>query len=185
MKNILIPIANGIEEIETSSIFSVLVRAGNTVRLSSIHQRLENDITLSRGMRIKADTLLANEDHKQYDMLIMPGGVNGAKNYNQSNRLIAILKERKEKQMLYAAICASPGLFLAPNKLLGQRATGYPTFKNNILRAGCQYENQSVIVDSNIITGRGAGDAIVFALKLVEILNGISKANEVQSGLLL
>lgn len=176
MKKVLIPIANGSEEIETSSIFSVLTRAGNSVKLASINQQLENYITLSRGIKIIPDILLSKEDHKKYDMIIMPGGVNGAKAYNRSNLLISILKERKKHRRYYAAMCATPSLFLAPNQLLIKKATGYPIFKNQMIQLGYQYVNKNVVIDNNIITGQGPKNAIEFSLKIVEILNGIRLA---------
>ena len=94
-----------------------------------------------------------------------------------------MLRYRKEKGLLYGGICATPGVFLAKNKLLSTKGTCFPTFMN--IENGYLYENKPYVIDRNVLTGRGAGDAMTYALNLVKIINGVNSYYNVKRGLLL
>lgn len=193
-KRILIPLVHGNEEIETITIFSILSRAGNTIHLVKCDDMNNNnlEVTLSRGLRIKTDNNLSNVINKYkrninncYDCIVLPGGLQGAINYNKSKTLINVLYERKYMNKLYGSICATPGMFLARNNLLHSIATCFPSFKEQLIKNGIQYKNEPFIIDNNIITGRSAGDALKFSLQIVKMLNGIEVSNKVKSSVLL
>jgi putative intracellular protease/amidase len=94
--------------------------------------------------------------------------------------------------MLYGAVCATPGLFMSPNKLLLNKSTGYPTFKENVISNGYEYDDSDVTIDEHcsnkvnyyLVTGRSPGDAMRYALELVNILNGSEKMEEVKKAIL-
>ena len=199
-KRILMPLVHGNEEIETITIFSILSRAGNILHLvkcdddnnNNIHHNNSLEVTLSRGLRIKTNNTLNNiikhnniNINTYYDCIVLPGGLQGALNYNKSKTLINILHQRKHLNKLYASICATPGVFLAKNNLLHSTATCYPSFKSNLLSYGINYINSPYIIDNNILTGRSAGDALKFSLQLVTLLNGEAVSTKVQSTVLL
>ena len=96
-----------------------------------------------------------------------------------------MLRYRKEKGLLYGGICATPGVFLAKNKLLSTKGTCFPTFMNIVMENGYLYENKPYVIDRNVLTGRGAGDAMTYALNLVKIINGVNSYYNVKRGLLL
>jgi 4-methyl-5(b-hydroxyethyl)-thiazole monophosphate biosynthesis len=191
------PLVHGNEEIETITIFSILSRAGNILHLVKCDNDNNNnnnrsEVTLSRGLRIKTNNTLHNiikynniNIYTYNDCIVLPGGLQGAINYNKSKTLINILHQRKHLNKLYASICATPGVFLAKNNLLHSIATCYPSFKSNLLSHGIKYINAPYIIDNNIITGRSAGDALKFSLQLITLLNGDAVSTSVKSTVLL
>lgn len=106
-----------------------------------------------------ADSDFEDEDHKTYEIVILPGGLKGAvrtqfilkiqENFGKSQKLKEVISERIKEKLLYGAICATPALYLAPNKLLLKKATCYPTLSKNIINYGYEYENLPYYIDEN------------------------------------
>lgn len=178
-KKVLVPIADGIEELEAVAIIDVLRRAGADVTAASVmDSRLE--VKASRGVKLTADELMTNCSNKVYDMIALPGGIPGAEHLRDSKELIRLLKEQQEAGRLIGAICASPAVVLLPHGLLaGRKATCHPGRVRAFDGTGTEAVDSRVVVDGNIVTSRGPGTAIEFALKLVELLFGKDKAQEV------
>jgi 4-methyl-5(b-hydroxyethyl)-thiazole monophosphate biosynthesis len=177
-KNVLVPIANGIEEIEAVTIIDVLRRAGVGVRVTSIEDR---EITAANGVKLVADSSFVDEVLEDYDGIILPGGTDGAKRFFAHTALTDAIKKYHQQKMLVGAICASPAVVLAGIGLLaGKKATCYPSFKQNLPN----YVDEPVVVDGSIVTSQGPGTAFCFALKLAEILAGEGIAREVKAGML-
>lgn len=180
LKKVLVPIADGCEEIETACIVDVLRRADADVTIASVG-RLQ--IAGSRGMKLVADRLISECVKDSYDLIVLPGGMPGAENLRDSNDLLELLNKQHQNQKLYAAICASPGVVLHHHGLIGQRkATAYPGFADNF--ENTEAIDSRVVVDGNCITSRGPGTAMKFSLKLVEILYGEQKAIEIAQAML-
>ncbi len=174
-KRVLVPIADGTEEIEAVCIIDTLRRAGAEVTVASVGKL---QVTASRGVKLVADALIADCTGKTYDCIALPGGMPGAEHLRDSAELIAMLKKQKAAGRLYGAICASPAVALQPHGLLaGIRATCYPSMRNK-LDPACACDER-VVVDGNCVTSQGPGTAIEFALKLVELLYGPQKTKEV------
>ncbi len=174
-KKVLVPIADGAEEIEAVCLIDTLRRAGAEVTVASVDKL---QVTASRGVKLVADALIADCTAQTYDCIALPGGMPGAEHLRDSVELIEMLKKQRAAGRLYAAICASPAVALHPHGLLeGVKATCYPGFRNKLDRAHASDER--VVVDGNCVTSQGPGTAIEFALKLVELLFGPTKAKEV------
>ena len=179
-KKVLVPVADGSEEIETACIVDVLRRAEADVTVASVNSL---QITASRGMKLVADQLISECVQNTYDLIVLPGGMPGAEHLRDSKELVEMLKRQQNDGRLYAAICASPAVVLHHHGLLAQRkATAYPGFAE-------QFENTEaidsrVVVDGNCITSRAPGTAMEFALKLVELLYGEQKAREIAQSML-
>ena len=174
-KRVLVPIADGTEEIEAVCIIDVLRRAGAEVVVASVG---EQTVACSRGVRIVADQLIGDCKAGAFDMIVLPGGVPGAQNLRDSADLTELLKKQAGAGALYGAICASPAVVLQAHGLLeNRRATSHPGFTDQ-LDPNDAIENR-VVVDGNCITSRGPGTALEFALTLVELLYGKKKAQEV------
>ena len=105
MPNVLVPIADGSEELEAMSIIDILRRAGASVTVASVDER---QITASRGTRLIADQLISECVDATYDLIALPGG-SGAEHLRDSKDLEKLLKRQQREGRLYAAICASPG----------------------------------------------------------------------------
>ena len=174
-KKVLVPIANGTEEIEAVCIIDVLRRAGASVTVASVD---ELQITASRGVKLVADTLIGDCLDQTYDLVVLPGGMPGAEHLRDSQELETILKRQREQEKYYGAICASPAVVLQHHGLLDQRlATSHPSFVDHL--ANTDAAESRVVVDGICVTSRGPGTALEFALKLVELLYGEEKAAEV------
>ena len=174
-KKVLVPIADGTEEIEAVCIIDVLRRAGSMVTVASVN---ELQVTASRGVKLVADKLIADCVAEKYDLIALPGGMPGAEHLRDSKELEAILRNQKEEERLYGAICAAPAVVLQHHGLLDQRrATCHPSFVQYL--ENTEIVESRVAVDGTCVTSRGPGTALEFALKLVELLYGGEKAKEV------
>ncbi len=179
-KTMLVPIADGTEEIEAACIIDTLRRAGIEVTVASVGAV---QVTASRGMKIVADVSIADCAGETYDCIALPGGMPGAEHLRDCAPLIATLKEQKDAGRLYAAICASPAVVLHPHGLLeGIRATCYPAMQSRLDPR--RVSPGRVVVDGNCVTSQGPATAIEFSLKLVELLVGPDKAKEVAQAML-
>jgi protein deglycase len=180
-KKVLVPIANGTEEIEAVCVIDVLRRAGALVTVASVET--VRDITCSRGVKIMADRVINECTHESYDLIALPGGMPGAEHLRDSQVLISMLKKQAQEGKFYAAICASPAVVLAHHKLLnGKKATCHPDFAAKLPDQSAVA--QRVVVDGNCITSRAPGTALEFSLKLVELLYGVQKSRELAQGML-
>jgi len=177
-KNVLVAIADGTEELEAVTIIDVLRRAKADVTVASVGSR---KITASRGVKLVADVVISDCVGKVYDLIALPGGMPGAKNLRDSNELTEILKVQASSGKLYAAICASPAVVLKHHGLLqNKKATCYPTLASALDNA----VDSKVVVDGNCITSQGPATALHFSLKLVELLFGKEKAQQVAQAML-
>ncbi|KAI4333583.1 hypothetical protein L6164_018370 [Bauhinia variegata] len=170
---ILVPIANGIEEMEAVIIIDFLRRAKANVVVASVGDKLE--IEASRKVKLEADVLLDEATKSSYDLIVLPGGLGGAQAFANSETLVSLLKKQRESNRYYGAICASPALVLEPHGLLkGKKATAFPAMCSK-LSDQSEAENR-VVVDGNLITSRGPGTSMEFALAIVEKLFGRKEA---------
>lgn len=181
MPEVLVPIANHVEDIETVTIIDVLRRAQINVTAASIHDY--KLIMAARGTKIEADCLLSDCIDRDWDLVVLPGGMPGAENLSAHQPLINLLRQQKRANKYYAAICASPAVVFAPHGLLDcNQATCYPTMQNKLpdtTRAA-----ETTVVDGNCITSQGPGTAMEFSLTLVELLIGNNKKMELADALL-
>jgi 4-methyl-5(b-hydroxyethyl)-thiazole monophosphate biosynthesis len=167
-KKVLVPIADGSEEIEAVCIIDVLRRAGARVTVASVDGL---QVTASRGVKLVADKLIEDCIETEYDLIALPGGIPGAEHLRDSDALTHLLKKQKKEDKLFAAICASPAVVLRHHGLLASlNATCHPFFADKIENSDSIASR--VVVDGNCITSQGPGTAIEFALKLVELLFG-------------
>jgi protein deglycase len=179
-KKVLVPIANGSEEIEAVCIIDTLRRAGAEVTVASVDKL---QVTASRGVKIVAEARIADCTGQTYDCIALPGGMPGAEHLRDSAELIEMLRKQKQAGRLYAAICAAPAVVLQHHKLIEKvRATCFPGMRNKLDPAYASDER--VVVDGNCVTSQGPATAVEFALKLVERLFGPAKAKEVAKAML-
>ena len=134
-KTVLVPVADGTEELEAVAIIDVLRRAGATVTVASVTGARQ--ITASRGVVIVADALIEACTNMEFDLVVLPGGIPGAEHLRDSAALIDILKRQRDKARLYGAICASPAVVLQHHGLLaGHQATCHPGFVDQLMQKG-------------------------------------------------
>ncbi|MBF0289601.1 MAG: DJ-1/PfpI family protein [SAR324 cluster bacterium] len=179
-KTVLVPIADGVEEIETVSVIDVLRRAGAVVTVASVGDGLQ--IKASRGVNLVADQHIRDCANQTYDLIAIPGGMPGAENLRDSPELTDLLKKQKQEQRYHAAICAAPAVVFQAHGLISGKATCHPNFANQLPNQ--DDINSRVVIDGMCVTSRGPGTALEFALKLVEILYGQHKMEEVADPML-
>ncbi len=179
-KTVLIPIADGTEELEAVTIIDVLRRAGAQVMVASVGAL---QITASRGVKLVADCSIADCQDTAFDLIALPGGMPGAEHLRDCELLIDMLKSQKQSGRLYAAICASPAVALAPHGLLDDKqATCYPSCADQLPDAS--KANLRVAIDGNCITSQGPGTALDFSIELVRQLFDNDKARQVAEPML-
>lgn len=176
--SVIVPLAQGCEEIEAITVIDILRRAGIAVVSAGLDRQ---PVRASRGTVLIPDTTLDDALKQSYDMLVLPGGQPGSDNLKADARLIALLDSMAKQDKFIAAICAAPSLLAAAGLLDGKRATSFPGLLDAYPRVMQQAD--AVVEDGKFITSRGPGTAMDFALILVERLVGMAKRKEVESGL--
>lgn len=179
MPSVLIPLAHGCEEMEAVIVMDILRRAGVEVVSAAL---MPGPVVCSRGTRLLADALLDEVLQQPFDMLVLPGGMPGSEHLKSDARVQTLLKQYATESLYVAAICAAPMALHAAGLLEGKRATSFPGVLDQ-LPGRHQYVEDAVVVDGNIITSRGPGTAMAFALTLVGLLCGEAKRQAVEEPL--
>ncbi|MEM7826958.1 MAG: DJ-1/PfpI family protein [Candidatus Aenigmatarchaeota archaeon] len=162
---VLIPLVDGFEEIEAITIIDVLRRAKIDVTVVGL---ITTVVEGSHNIKVIIDKRFSEINPEQFDALVLPGGSPGYINLANSNTILNLVKDFNQKKKIIGAICGAPIVLAKAGILEDKIATCYPGLENKIPRP----REGSVIVDKNIITSKGPGTAMSFALKLVEILAG-------------
>ena len=180
MKKVLVPLAEGCEELEAITIINLLRRAEIEVITASLSNPT---VKCSRGTPIVADKSLDEIYEDEFDMVVLPGGLPGADYLNSDQRIHKLLKKHNEKNKFIAAICAAPKVLASAGLLDNKKATCYPGAGDENQFENVSFTQASVVEDNNVITSRGPGTAMDFALSLIEKLAGKNKRDEVENGL--
>ncbi len=170
---VMVPLANGFEEIEALTIIDVLRRAGiQTDTIGVIGSFIES----KHGIRVMVDKRLNEVNEDNYDAIILPGGYPGYENLRKSKRVIEILKKFNSQNKLIGAICGAPSILAREGLLDDKKATIYPGMERELPHP----RDEPVIVDGNIVTSQGPGTAMKFALTLVKLLKGEKDAERLK-----
>jgi len=180
MACVLVPLAQGCEELEAITVVDLLRRAGIEVVTAGLD---DQPVCASRGTTLVPDMTLDAALQKDYDMVVLPGGLPGADHLRDDVRIIRLLVQMKEAEKYTAAICAAPRVLAKAGLLDGKRATSYPGALDADSVPGLDYVEQPVVTDGKVITSRSPGTAMDFALELIAILSGKQVRDEVEAGL--
>lgn len=180
MATVLVPLAPGCEELEAVTVIDLLRRAGITVVTAGLDDR---PVKASRGVTLIPDTTIDEALEQQYDMVVLPGGQPGADNLERDLRVREVLKKMNDSGRFVAAICAAPKVLAGMGLLRGRHATSYPGVLDKMNVPGLHYSAEAVVCDGKVITSRGPGTAMDFALTLIEQLAGADKRAEVERAL--
>ncbi len=177
--NILLPLAEGFEEVEAITIIDVLRRAGLALTTASLTD--DNMVAGSHNVVVQADALLKDLQPDCFDVIVLPGGGVGTDNLMKDSRIIETIQRFNSQEKYVCAICAAPTVLAAAGVLEGLKATCYPTCSEVL---GTSYAEAPVIVDNNIITSQGPGTAMLFSLILVHHFAGEESARSVAKAML-
>jgi 4-methyl-5(b-hydroxyethyl)-thiazole monophosphate biosynthesis len=180
MARVLIPLAEGCEELEAVTITDLLTRAGIEVVTAGLK---EGPVKASRGITLVPDTTLDNVIDQTFDMMVLPGGLPGADYLDADPRIHELLKRLDQQGKYTAAICAAPKVLAGAGLLDGRCATSYPGVLDNMDLPQVDVQLERVISDGRVITSRGPGTAMDFALELIEKLSGRQTREQVEEGL--
>ncbi len=181
MKKVLVPLAQGCEELEAVTIIDLLVRAGMDVVTASLDD--ERLIRASRGVQLIAQTTLSTVEADVFDLIVLPGGLPGADYLAQDSRLISMLKDVAERGGWVAAVCAAPKVLAFSGLLEGKKATSYPGVLEDMSVERMTIVNAAVVVDGRVVTSRGPGTVMDFTLTLIEEMEGAEVRKTVEAGL--
>lgn len=181
MSTVLVPIAEGFEEIEAVSIIDVMRRAGIEVIVGALNS--EMIVKGANGISIQCDCSIDGINADEIDMIVLPGGWGGTKALAQDINVQTLLKEMDTKGKPIGAICAAPFALDAAG-VLKEGYTCYPSVENEIKTAGFRGSENAVVETSNIMTSRGPGTAICFGLAIVKKLCGVETYESLRGGLL-
>ncbi len=175
----LVPLAEGFEEIEAITIIDICRRSGIDVSVAGV-----NGMTIKggQGIEVAADCLIDSIDINSFDMITLPGGLDGTLILSESENVQSILKQMKDQGKYIGAICAAP-LALHTADVLNKDFTCYPSIENQI-RIDGYHNDQTTVIDGKVMTSQGVGTAIDFALKIVRQLLGESSFRELKKNIL-
>jgi 4-methyl-5(b-hydroxyethyl)-thiazole monophosphate biosynthesis len=180
MARVLVPLADGCEELEAVTIIDLLRRAGIEVVTAGLS---DGPVTASRGVVLIPDRTLDAVLDEPFDMIVLPGGLPGADHLDADPRIHKLLQQMADDDRYTAAICAAPKVLLNAGLLDNRRATAYPGLIDKAATGSAQLTGAPVEVDGRVVTSRGPGTAMDFALALIEQLQGAAKRQEVESPL--
>jgi 4-methyl-5(b-hydroxyethyl)-thiazole monophosphate biosynthesis len=180
MSRVLVPLAQGFEEIEAVTVIDLLRRAGIQVHTAALDGP---QVTGSHGITVGADMALDAARVDDYDMLVLPGGMPGADHLKRDARVLALLRAFAAGGRYTAAICAAPGVLAHAGLLDGRAATSFPGFLGEDSAPGIRLRTEPVVIDGKVVTSRGPGTAMEFGLALIQLLEGRAAREQVQSRL--
>jgi 4-methyl-5(b-hydroxyethyl)-thiazole monophosphate biosynthesis len=178
MKTVLVLFAEGSEELEAISIVNILRRAEIAVTLAGLEP---GPLRGSRGTMLMPDTTLDEAMAHSYDMVVLPGGQPGTNNLKADPRVLKLMQKMAHQGKYVAAICAAPSVLASAGLLDGKQATCFPGALDNFPQV--KQRPSAVVEDGKLITSRGPGTAMDFALTLAERLVGEKKRRAVEAAL--
>ncbi|HNR30821.1 MAG TPA: DJ-1/PfpI family protein [Candidatus Hydrogenedentes bacterium] len=180
MPKVLVPLAQGCEELEAVTIIDLLRRANIQVVAAGL-----DDVPVkgSHGVVLTPDTTLDDALEQDFDMVVLPGGLPGSDNLGADPRIPAVLAKMVESGKFAGAICAAPRVLAKAGLLDGKKATAYPGFIDGGAFPKVKHTGGAVERDGKIITGRGPGTAMDFALAIIEALTDAKTRNAVEASL--
>jgi len=183
MKRVLVPFTEGVEEIEFVAVVDILRRAGIDVVMASLGGAA---VKGRSNIIITADAKLADVADEPWDMVVLPGGLPNAYLLRDDGNVKSVVKRLRSQRKTIAAICAAPTALAAYGITEGRNITSYPAMKEEIqkLSPSAIYCDDAVVEDDFLITSRGAGTAVEFALHLVTRLCGKEKSEEIRQSII-
>ena len=181
MPKIIVPIAEGCEEIEAVSIVDVLRRSGIEVVMASVKDDLH--VKGANGITFRCDVSFSSQMNEHFDMIVLPGGYDGVDVLSEDKNVQSMLKQMDADNKPIGAVCAAP-IALEFAGVLKEHFTCYPGAENRIRLEGFESDKYMVVEEKNIITSRGPGTSICFALEIVRRLQGEEAFNGLKNGLL-
>lgn len=179
MAKVLVFFAEGFEEIEALTVIDLVRRAGIDISMVSITG--SKQVTGSHGITVAMDETIFDVNFSEGQMIVLPGGMPGTRNLEANDDLMRNVDDYCSSGRYVAAICAAPTILGHRGLLVGKKACCYPGMEAQL--QGAEVTKDKVTVADKIITSRGLGTAIPFALKIVEMLIDKDTADNLASAI--
>ncbi len=180
MEKVVLFLADGFEEVEALTVVDVLRRGNVDVLTMSINNKIE--VIGKSGIKVFADNVFDKKTVLESKMIVLPGGGDGTENLKNSKDIIDIIKYFSDNGKNISAICAAPSVLGINGILKEYKAVCYPGFEKFL--EGAQIIDENVVCDRNIITSKGPGTAMDFALAILKALKGDETEKNVRAGLI-
>ena len=180
MARVLVPLAQGFEELEAVTVVDLLRRAGIEVVTAGL---VPGPVRASRGVLVVPDTTLDAVLTEPFDLVVLPGGREGAERLGADDRVRELLESTFQGGRYVAAICAAPRVLAEAGILAGKSATGFPGTLDGLEDRMSRRTSESVVTDGTVVTSRGPGTALEFSLELIRLLAGPARRDEVDAQL--
>ncbi len=178
MKKILVPLAEGCEEMEAVILIDTLRRAQFEVVAAGLKA---GPVTASRGVRLLPDTIIDQVQALDFDAIALPGGNRGVENLMADERVLTAIRALHGAGRWVCAVCAAPLVLQQAGVLEGRRVTCYPSAGEKLTVTRRLADR--VVVDDHLITSQGPGTSVAFALEIVRRLGGAELAERVSAGM--
>ena len=169
----------GYEEIEALAVVDILRRGNVEVTMVGVK---EKTVVGAHEISVNMDTTVEEINYEAFDMIVLPGGVPGVNHLMACESLMEALKQFKAQNKWIAAICAAPSILGQLGLLKGEEAICYPGYEEKLI--GCKVSTKQVVVSGKIVTAKGAGVALDFGYKLLEIIQGEGLSNKIRTGMI-
>jgi protein deglycase len=174
---ILMPLAEGFEEIEAIMVIDILRRAGIEVVIAGLKDGL---VEGAHKIKMLPDLCMDKISQNEFDGIVLPGGFPGFENLGNDDRVLKIVRQMDKAGKYIAAICGAPSVLIKAGILKGRKATVSPAGRAQVM-ACAKYMEDRVVVDGKLVTSQSPGTAMEFALKLVEVLAGEEKMKQIKA----
>ncbi|MBE6718460.1 MAG: DJ-1/PfpI family protein [Ruminococcaceae bacterium] len=172
-------LADGFEEIEALTPIDMLKRAGIPVKSVSINK--DETVIGAHGIKVIADQTIDNTPIEDIDMVVLPGGLPGADNLRENQKVQMFIDKANEQNKYICAICAAPRILGEKGLLDGKKATCYPGFEKYL--KGADLSQSGCVVDGNFITAMGMGKSIDFSAALITALKDADTADKIKKAI--
>ena len=174
----LVPLADGVEEMEAVITIDILRRAGWKVVAAGLATGV---VTAARGVRITPDCPLADAGADDFDALVLPGGAKGVENLRKDRRIVESVRQYSSADKLVCAVCAAPLVLHQAGILAGRRVTSHPSVALELNQS--EWIDAPVVVDGNIVTSQGAGTTLAFALEIIRRMGDTKSATDISKAI--
>jgi len=180
-KRVVVPLAEGVEEMEAVIVIDVLRRVGLDVVVAGLDG--PGPVLASRGVTLHADVGLDDALALPADALVLPGGMGGMERLREDERILATVRSLLAEGQMVAAVCAAPLVLARAGEAAGRRMTCHPSVREELLGAGAEASEGRVVQDGTVLTSLGPGSSVEFALAVAAELVGPERALEVSAAM--
>lgn len=168
-KKVAILVTNGFEESEFTEPMKALKESGATVDVISLNKgEVRSWSKKNWGNAYPVDKTIEEVDAKDYDALVLPGGVMNPDQLRMNEEVIGFVSGFFDNGKPIAAICHAPWTLIETGELKGRQLTSYPSLKTDLINAGAKWVDREVVVDNGLITSRNPQDLPAFCEKMIE-----------------